>query len=119
MKRIIGVLEGRDGAEKVEVLLNRGQGRKGALSLRLLSWGEGIGWYPQKTIRLDSRQLRALQTLLKKVDLLPQPRKRGEGKRRGKVLPFPLGRSGSSRISDRISEGAKPFRGAATPPASI
>lgn len=90
MKRLIGVLEGRDGVEKVEVLLNRGQGSKGEISLRLLSWGEGIGWYPQKTIRLDSRQLRALQTLLKKADMLLRPGGKEGMKIRGKILPFPL-----------------------------
>jgi len=98
MEKLIGVLEGRDRTEKVEVLLNRGQGSEGALSLRLFSWGEGIGWYPQKAIRLDSRQLRTLQTLLKKMDLLLQPEGKGGMKIRGKILPFPLIGSESSGV---------------------
>lgn len=99
MKRLIGVLEGRDGEEKVEVLVNRGQGSKGEIFLRVLSWGEGIGWYPQKTIQLDPRQLRALQTLLKKVDALLRPGGKGGMKIRGKILPFPLIGLESSRVS--------------------
>jgi len=97
MERMIGVLEGMERMEKVEVLLNRERGSKWEISLRLLSWGEGVGWYRQKTIRLDSRQLRALQTLLKKVDALLSA---GRGKRdedQREDTPLPSDRIGVER----------------------
>ncbi len=95
MESIVGVLEGRDGTEKVEVLLNHEEGCIGQIHFRLLSWGEGIGWYPQKTVELDCRQIGALQTVLKRTEALFQKQRQRAPKSTGKIILFPLNRSGS------------------------
>lgn len=87
MKDIVGILKGREGTERVEILLSQGEGK---FSLCFLSWGEGIGWYPQKTIRLDYGQLRTLRIVLKRAERLLESKKRAKRQTRGKVLPFPL-----------------------------
>jgi len=97
MERVIGVLDGKNESEKVEVLLHSEKGEAGSLHLRLLSWGEGIGWYPQKTIELDCRSLAGLQNLCKKAEAyLKSERKRTPGSS-GKIIPFPTKRPGSGR----------------------
>lgn len=87
MKDVVGILKGGEGIERVEILLSRGEGK---FSLRFLSWGEGIGWYPQKTIQLDSRQLRTLRIVLKRAERLLESKRTAKRQTRGKVLPFPL-----------------------------
>lgn len=98
MESIIGVLEGRDGAEKVEVWLDPEEGETGQVYLRLVSWGEGIGWYPQKTIELDCRQLGALHTILKRGEALCETQKRRVPRSVGKILPFHLSRWRQNRV---------------------
>ncbi|NKE73529.1 hypothetical protein [Candidatus Manganitrophus noduliformans] len=90
MKDVVGILKGREGTERVEILLSRGEENEGKFYLRFLSWGEGIGWYPQKTIRLDSRQLHTLRIVLKRAEKLLEPKRIAKKQTRGKVLPFPL-----------------------------
>jgi len=57
------------------------------LELRRLSWGEGIGWYRQQTLRLDANEAeRILQTLRgSRSKWGSQP-----GTPKGKVIPFPI-----------------------------
>lgn len=52
-----------DGTTRLEVAL-LDSGGKTRLELRLLGWGEGIGWYVQKRIQLDPLQIRALRGIL-------------------------------------------------------
>ncbi|NJD69237.1 MAG: hypothetical protein C3F12_03825 [Candidatus Methylomirabilota bacterium] len=52
-----------DGTTRLEIALLASKG-KTKLELRLLGYGEGIGWYIQKRIRLDPLQIRALKTIL-------------------------------------------------------
>lgn len=103
MESIVGVLEGRDGTGKVEVLLNREEGCIGQIHFRLLSWGEGIGWYPQKTVELDCSQIGALQTILKRTEALLQKQRQRAPKSPGKVIPFPLNRSMSRTEQEGIT----------------
>ncbi len=89
MEQVIGVLDGKNESEKVEVLLNSEKGEAGHLHLRLLSWGEGIGWYPQKTIELDCRNLASLQTLCKKAEIHLETIRNKTPRSSGKIIPFP------------------------------
>jgi hypothetical protein len=60
----VGAIHGRTPQEQLEVVLQRdGEGRWG-LTLIAKGWGEGIGWYPQKTIALDASQIEPLQRML-------------------------------------------------------
>ncbi|MFQ5779548.1 MAG: hypothetical protein ACE5HN_02025 [Nitrospiria bacterium] len=95
MERVIGILDGKDETEKVEVLLDCEQGEAAQIHMRLLSWGEGIGWYPQKTINLGCRHLGALQTVCKKAEALLKTQRRRAPRPFGNVIPFPLNRSRS------------------------
>lgn len=52
-----------DGTDRLEVALVS-LGGKTRLELRLLGWGEGIGWYVQKRVELDRLQIRALRGIL-------------------------------------------------------
>lgn len=60
---ILGGQFNEDGTTRLEVALVASQG-KTRLELRLLGWGEGIGWYVQKSIQLDPLQIRALKQIL-------------------------------------------------------
>lgn len=60
---ILGDQFNEDGTTRLEVALVASQG-KTRVELRLLGWGEGIGWYVQKRIQLDSLQIRALRGIL-------------------------------------------------------
>ncbi len=90
MESVIGVLEGRNESEKVEVHLTQSGSAEERLDLRLLSWGEGIGWYPQKTITLHCGEIDALQTILKRAKALIQTNNRQVSNARGELVPFPL-----------------------------
>lgn len=52
-----------DGTTRLEITLLTSEGNT-KLELRLLGYGEGIGWYIQKRIQLDPLQIRALKTIL-------------------------------------------------------
>jgi len=90
MESVIGILEGRSETEKIEVHLRQEGNAEERLDLRLLFWGEGIGWYPQKTIALDCREIDALQTILKRVKALMLTKNRKKMRVRGALVPFPL-----------------------------
>jgi hypothetical protein len=49
-----------DPSRKVEVLVSEGETGRREVLLRDLSFGQGIGWFVQKTIRLDPEQVNAL-----------------------------------------------------------
>lgn len=100
MERIIGILEGEDQAKRIEVLLDPEQGKTGQLHFRLLSWGEGVGWYPQKTIELDCRQMNDLQTILKRAEGRLRKQEQKGPRSMGKIIPFPLNRVKSRTVHD-------------------
>ncbi|MFQ5580137.1 MAG: hypothetical protein ACE5FZ_05945 [Nitrospiria bacterium] len=98
MEQVIGVLSGDSESEKLEVFLNSEEGDAGRLHIRLLSWGEGIGWYSQKTIELDCRNLANLQTLCKKAEAHLRTERRKTPRSSGKVISFPTNRPGSGSV---------------------
>jgi Major Facilitator Superfamily len=64
----VGAIHGRTPQEQLEVVLQQdGEGRWG-LTLIAQGWGEGIGWYPQKTIALDASQIEPLAWFFLKDD---------------------------------------------------
>ncbi|TAN40302.1 MAG: hypothetical protein EPN22_17435, partial [Nitrospirae bacterium] len=64
---ILGGQFNEEGTTRLEVALIA-SGGKSRLVLRLLGWGEGIGWYVQKSIQLDPVQIRALRGILGRVE---------------------------------------------------
>ena len=56
------------------------------VELRRLSWGEGIGWYSQQTLRLDAKEAENLLQALRQSQFKWRNRPAGE---QGKVIPFP------------------------------
>ncbi|MBI2883871.1 MAG: hypothetical protein HYY11_08200 [Candidatus Methylomirabilis oxyfera] len=52
-----------DGTTRLEVALLASEGNT-KLELRLLGYGEGIGWYIQRRIQLDTLQIGALRAML-------------------------------------------------------
>ena len=58
------------------------------IALRRLSWGEGVGWYRQQTLRLDALEAEGLLQILARAK---RKRSGGLGQPRGKVIAFPLG----------------------------
>jgi hypothetical protein len=60
----VGAIHGRTPQEQLEIVLQQdGEGQWG-LTLIAQGWGEGIGWYPQKTIALDASQIEPPQRML-------------------------------------------------------
>lgn len=52
---LIGVLKGESEESKIEVHAHNGE-EDPILELRYMSWGSGIGWFCQKSIRIDQGQ---------------------------------------------------------------
>lgn len=84
----LATIAGNSPCERIEVALR--QGSDGALCIELLQqhFGEGIGWFTQRSLTLDSRQWRQIQTALGSRgvsseidDAVAAPRE---------VLPFPV-----------------------------
>ena len=92
----IGAIQGRTPQEQLEVVLQQdGEGRWG-LTLVAQSWGEGIGWYPQKTIALDASQIEPLQRMLAVVQGVTR-RAQSRQDRDSDRPPFPVPLSGEDR----------------------
>jgi hypothetical protein len=60
---ILGGQFNEDGTTRLEVALLASEGTT-KLELRLLGYGEGIGWYVQRRIQLDPLQIGALKVIL-------------------------------------------------------
>ena len=68
----LGVLDGRQRDEKLELLVRTTAAGAAEVELRLLAWGEGIGWYPQRTLPLPW-DLALLRALLRRAERLSRP----------------------------------------------
>ncbi|MGH7807319.1 MAG: hypothetical protein ACRENT_04430 [Thermodesulfobacteriota bacterium] len=64
---LLGSISGNEHDQIIEVVAieEKGQSR---YEIRLLSFGEGIGWFVQKTLPLDSTQAKALANVLSRTD---------------------------------------------------
>ena len=86
--KVLAQLDGENAKEKIELVLRHMEEGSTALEVRSLSWGQGIGWYTQKTIVLDPGQVRRLASLLRRTALTSQTRTGGR-----KILTFPTKRT--------------------------
>jgi hypothetical protein len=79
------ILGGNENA-RLEVALGVDSQSGRTLELRRLSWGEGVGWFYQQTLRLDSTEAENLLRALRQnhCKWRDQPEKGP-----GKVIPFP------------------------------
>lgn len=84
----LGIVGGRSAGEKLEVVYRETETGAVEIDVRLLAWGEGIGWYPQRTLPLTAH-LGPLRALLRRAEGLA----RSGGRRRGTatVVAFPGG----------------------------
>lgn len=62
-RTLLTILPGQTSDQRVAVLLV--QGEQHGLELQHQSWGEGVGWYVQSTVPLDSEQTAQLRQLLR------------------------------------------------------
>jgi len=87
---LVGSIGGDENEHVIEVVAVEEEG-KSRYEIRLLSFGEGIGWYVQKTLPLDSGQAKALGRVLSKTDanLEKKPIKQEEIPTSRKVIGFP------------------------------
>ena len=82
----LGVLDGRQRDEKLELLVRTTAAGAAEVELRLLAWGEGIGWYPQRTLPLPG-DLALLRALLRRAERLSRRGAHAAGSAR--VVPLP------------------------------
>jgi hypothetical protein len=64
---LLGSISGDENDHIIEVVVVEGESEN-RYEIRLLSFGEGIGWYVQKTLPLDSNQAKALGRVLSRTD---------------------------------------------------
>lgn len=78
----------QDEAEvRLEVALIESEADDACIELRHLVWGKGLGWYRQKTLRLEAQAARSLLRALGQVRHRLAPA--GNAAPARKVIPFP------------------------------
>ena len=82
-ERSKGASEGGNSKEKIEVIAKRENPQ--ILEIRSLRWGNGVGWYVQKTITVDAAQAKVLMRALRGAVVM-SARKASKGN----VIPFPF-----------------------------
>ncbi len=82
--KVLAQPDGEHTKEKIDLVLRHTEEGSMALEVRSLRWGQGIGWYTQKTIVLNPGQVRRLASLLRRAALTGQTRTGGR-----KILTFP------------------------------
>jgi hypothetical protein len=88
---LLGSVCGEKNDQIIEVVMVEEEGEN-RYEIRLLSFGEGIGWYVQKTLPLDSSQAKALAKILSKT-YTPTEKKlitQDDIPTYGKVIRWPL-----------------------------
>lgn len=85
MRTHLAVLDGAAPGQRLDVsLVSRRDGRL-AVELRQQHYAEGIGWFDQRSLELDPRQLRQLQAVLGQAS----PRLAAQAEESRDVIPFP------------------------------
>ena len=86
-EEIIATIPQDDAEVSLQVALVHTDGNDACIELRHLVWGKGLGWYRQKTLRLESQAARSLLRALGQVrhHLVPK----GTAGPSRKVIPFP------------------------------
>jgi hypothetical protein len=62
---LLGCISGENNEQVVEIVVKEDTNR---FEIRLLNYGQGLGWYVQKTIPIDSNQIEALIKILSKTN---------------------------------------------------
>jgi hypothetical protein len=93
----LATIAGTNPETLLEIVLCPGRADEQYLELRRLSWGEGVGWYRQQTLRLNTDEAEEL--------LLTLRGNRGKWRKRsqesqGKVILFPA-REGQQNQQER------------------
>ena len=91
-ERTLGVMDGRELGEKLELVCRETGSGAVEVELRLLAWGEGVGWYPQRTLPLP-RDLAQLHALLRRAEAVTG--RAASRETSSNVLRFPLPRAAS------------------------
>ena len=86
-EEILTTIIGVNQTSRLEVVLGLDSQKERTLELRRLSWGEGVGWYCQQTLRLDPKEAENLLLTLRQSKCKWRDR---PASRQGKVIPFPL-----------------------------
>ncbi len=86
-EEIIATIPQDEAEVTLEVALVHDETGDACIELRHLVWGKGLGWYRQKTLRLEARAAHSLLRALGQVrrHLVP----RGKAGSNKKVIPFP------------------------------
>jgi hypothetical protein len=86
-EKILTTIIGANKTSRLEVAL--GQDAQGGrmIELRRLSWGDGVGWYCQQTLRLDPREAENLSWTLRGSHRQWRDQVSGH---QGKIIAFPL-----------------------------
>lgn len=86
-EEILTTIAGTSSDSRLAVALCMGGADGRYLELRRLSWGEGIGWYRQQTLRLDAAEAEGLLLALRgHRNKWREPTEEPKGK----VIPFPM-----------------------------
>jgi hypothetical protein len=83
---IVTTLIGTSPDTLLEVALSEQPEGGPTLEVRRLSWGEGVGWYRQQTLRLDALETAGLLRVMESAKREKHKRFERQG---GKILPFP------------------------------
>ncbi len=86
---LLGSIHGEDNDQIIEVIVKESEDR---FEIRLLSYGEGLGWYVQKTLPIDSIQANELVKILSKTHDTKEKKliRHDDISTYGKVIRFPL-----------------------------
>src|SRR6266487_3701534 len=85
----------------LEVVFIDDQAQAPRVELRTLAWGNGLGWYRQHTVTLDSASLQGLQRALSQIQ--GQIRHGTPRRQSATVIPFPCAPSRNAASAERAS----------------
>lgn len=72
MEAILSTIPGSNDRERMLVVVaRREQGTR--LILRQQSWGDGVGWYTQKSVEVEPQQLNSLRAALGEASSVARP----------------------------------------------
>ena len=85
-KQLLSTVTADDKNGRLEIVLSPNDAGEPALELRRLSWGRGVGWYHQHTLRLNPAEAEALLHTLRRSRSVWREGPHMPG---GKLIPFP------------------------------
>ena len=100
-EKIIAAIPQDTSDHMLEVALIEDQAQGPRMELRTLAWGNGLGWYRQHTITLDSTSLQGLQCALAQIQ--SQIRHARPQRQSATVIPFPRVPTSHTTLSERAS----------------